>query len=68
MTEVEKSLLYTILVKPGMDVCKLLTQQHACLPDFYKAYVSIEEKGWITKDGDGKVSAEPTPKPLTVHS
>lgn len=55
MTEVEHSLLYILLNRPGIDVCKLLTLQHACLPDFYKAYMSIEDKKFITKDADGKV-------------
>lgn len=55
MAEVENSLLYILLCKPGIDVCKLLTLQHACLPDFYKAYTSVEEKGFIQKDTEGKV-------------
>eukprot|EP01127_Copromyxa_protea_P021871 TRINITY_DN7641_c0_g1_i1.p1 TRINITY_DN7641_c0_g1~~TRINITY_DN7641_c0_g1_i1.p1 ORF type:complete len:349 (-),score=84.03 TRINITY_DN7641_c0_g1_i1:32-1078(-) len=55
MTDVENSLLYVLLTKPGIDVCKLLTLQHACLPDFYKAYRSIEDKNLITKDAEGKL-------------
>jgi len=54
--ETERSLLYILHVKPGVDVCKLLTLQHACLPDFYKAYTSITDKKWIQKDSEGKLS------------
>jgi len=51
-SEEERALLYILHLNPGVDVCKLLTLQHACLPDFYKAYRSIEDKQWIKKGED----------------
>jgi len=54
--ETERSLLYILHVKPGVDVCRLLTLQHACLPDFYKAYIAITDKKLIQKDAEGKLT------------
>jgi len=54
--EVEQSLLYILHVRPGGDVGRLLTLQHACLPDFFKAYTSLVDHKLVDKDGEGKLT------------
>eukprot|EP01126_Amoeba_proteus_P024362 TRINITY_DN2455_c0_g1_i4.p1 TRINITY_DN2455_c0_g1~~TRINITY_DN2455_c0_g1_i4.p1 ORF type:complete len:363 (-),score=68.64 TRINITY_DN2455_c0_g1_i4:43-1086(-) len=49
----ELELLYLLHCHPNVDVCKLLTLQHSCLPQFFTAYKSIESQGFIQKDGHG---------------